>query len=198
VTDANGVSNKAVKESYINVLSSPVADFSFAPQAAGAGENIQFTDQSTGNPTSWMWEFGDNATSSLQSPTHAYAQPGTYTVTLSVSNAFGVGAPVSKSVTVVNDKPVADFTAEPMESSFYPATVTFTDLSTGKISSWYWEFVREGKVIATSADKNPVITFNEPGLYDVTLTVSNDGGKDTKTVEDLITIGKGNILWISQ
>jgi PKD repeat protein len=50
---------------------------------------VQFTDLSLGNPTSWHWDFGDGRTSTEQNPTHTYASPGTYTVTLTVTNAHG-------------------------------------------------------------------------------------------------------------
>lgn len=194
VTDAAGVVNSAVKESYINVLSSPVADFSYGPQPAGINETVQFTDQSTGAPTSWMWDFGDKNTSSLQSPAHVYAAAGTYDVTLTVSNAMGIGVPVKKQIIIVHDKPVADFIGEPTTSSFYPATVTFTDLSTGVVTAWNWEFSTEGKLVATSTDKNPVITFNNPGIYDVNLTITNNGGKSLASKPGYITIGTGSLI----
>jgi PKD repeat protein len=54
-----------------------------------AGQDIQFTDQSANNPTTWFWQFGDGTTSSLKNPRHAYAAPGTYTVTLRVTNEKG-------------------------------------------------------------------------------------------------------------
>lgn len=194
VTDANNVINSAVKDSFITVLSQPVADFSFGPNFAGINEPVQFTDQSTGSPTSWMWEFGDGNTSSLQSPAHRFSAPGEYNVTLQVSNAFGPGTPKSKTVIVSHDKPVADFIGEPTSSAFFPAEVSFTDLSTGYISSWGWKFIRNNLTTATSTDKNPNITFNEPGLYSVELTVSNDGGKNVLMKENYITVGTGSTI----
>jgi PKD repeat protein len=50
---------------------------------------VDFTDTSTGSPTSWLWTFGDGDTSTAQNPSHTYTAPGTYTVTLSASNATG-------------------------------------------------------------------------------------------------------------
>ncbi|MBK8192316.1 MAG: PKD domain-containing protein [Lewinellaceae bacterium] len=50
---------------------------------------IYFTDLSAYEPTEWHWDFGDGAFSSDTSPVHGYAAPGTYTVCLTVSNAFG-------------------------------------------------------------------------------------------------------------
>ena len=62
------------------------AAFSGTPVTGTAPLAVQFTDTSTGGPTSWSWTFGDGGTSTLQSPTHTYAAAGTYTVGLTVSN----------------------------------------------------------------------------------------------------------------
>ena len=51
--------------------------------------SVQFNDASTGSPTSWSWEFGDGNTSSKQNPIHTYYTSGTFTVTLTASNAKG-------------------------------------------------------------------------------------------------------------
>ena len=47
---------------------------------------VRFTDISTGNPTVWLWSFGDGNTSTDQSPIHTYTAPGNYTVGLTVGN----------------------------------------------------------------------------------------------------------------
>jgi PKD repeat protein len=62
------------------------ANFSAAPLMAVAGSTITFTDLSTGSITGWSWNFGDGSTSTLQNPTHIYTMPGTYTVSLTVSD----------------------------------------------------------------------------------------------------------------
>lgn len=69
----------------------PVADFSATKTTLVAGESTTFTDQSTGSPTSWAWTFegGTPAQSDQQHPTVTYATPGSYTVTLTVSNLAG-------------------------------------------------------------------------------------------------------------
>lgn len=64
----------------------PAASFSYMPVVPPATTPVQFTDQSLNQPTSWSWNFGDNGTSTLQNPTHVYANAGTYTVTLIVCN----------------------------------------------------------------------------------------------------------------
>lgn len=64
------------------------AAFSANPVSGPPGLAVQFKDLSSGYPTSWKWDFGDNTTSSAQNPTHIYTKAGTYTVTLTVSNYF--------------------------------------------------------------------------------------------------------------
>jgi PKD repeat protein len=67
----------------------PTADFSADITEACGSLTVQFTDLSTENPTSWEWDFGDGNTSNEQSPQHTYINSGTYTVSLTVTNAGG-------------------------------------------------------------------------------------------------------------
>ena len=66
-----------------------VANFSGAPTEGSASLTVQFIDTSTGNPTTWFWGFGDKETSTEQHPVHTYRAPGTYNVSLTVTNAAG-------------------------------------------------------------------------------------------------------------
>ncbi|WP_048065524.1 DUF2341 domain-containing protein [Methanosarcina acetivorans] len=67
----------------------PVANFSATPTSGDSPLTVQFTDQSTGSPTSWVWDFGDGANSTEQNPSHTYSAAGNYTVNLTVENAAG-------------------------------------------------------------------------------------------------------------
>jgi PKD repeat protein len=67
----------------------PVADFYGSPTSGVAPLEVTFTDQSSGNPTGWNWTFGDGGTSTIQNPLHTYTDPGTYTVSLTATNAYG-------------------------------------------------------------------------------------------------------------
>ena len=82
----------------------PTANFSFAPPAPVMGTAVQFTDTSSGTPTSWSWNFGDpasgtNNTSALQNPAHTFQAAGTYNVSLQATNASGSNTAI-KAVTV--------------------------------------------------------------------------------------------------
>ena len=67
----------------------PVADFVGTPTSGTAPLTVTFTDQSTNSPTAWSWNFGDGGTSTAQNPSHTYTAAGTYTVSLTATNAGG-------------------------------------------------------------------------------------------------------------
>ena len=68
----------------------PVAAFSASPTSGKAPLKVQFTDKSTGSPTSWKWNFGDKTSySTAKNPSHKYSKAGKYTVRLTVKNAAG-------------------------------------------------------------------------------------------------------------
>lgn len=85
----------------------PVANFTATPTSGTAPLNVQFTDTSTGNPTSWSWNFGDGtAASTARNPSHAYANPGTYTVTLTATNSLGSDAETKAGYITVAQPPL--------------------------------------------------------------------------------------------
>ena len=86
-----GGSDGETKNNYITVSPcvAPTANFVGSPTSGDAPLTVNFTDQSSGSPTSWSWNFGDSGTSTAQNPSHVYTGAGTYTVTLTVSNACG-------------------------------------------------------------------------------------------------------------
>lgn len=79
----------------------------------------------------------------------------------------------------------ANFTASPTTICKY-GSVAFTDLSLGNVVSWSWSF--EGGTPSTSTEQNPVITYQEAGTFDVTLTVYGSVGSNTLTINDMITV----------
>ncbi len=133
----------------------------------------------------YFWTFGDGGTSNSPSPTHTYNAPGSYDVELMVSNACGINT-LTQTVTV-GIAPVADFTFENMDTlSCDPMTVQFFDTSTENPEAWQWQFPG-GSPELTNA-QNPIVTYAEPGNYDVTLTVTNDFGMDQTIQSDYIQV----------
>lgn len=85
----------------------PVAQFSVSDTLTCNG-TISFTDQSINNPTTWLWNFGDNQTSNLQNPSHTYTNPGQYTVSLKVTSVNGADSITKLNLIRYNDTvPVA-------------------------------------------------------------------------------------------
>ncbi len=91
-------SNATTKASYIKVtantppnVAKPVVSFWASRTSGTAPITLGFTDASTGSPTSWKWSFGDGTYSTLKNPRHTYSKAGTYSITLTASNAAGSG-----------------------------------------------------------------------------------------------------------
>jgi Zn-dependent metalloprotease len=165
----------------------PVADFVGSSTIGEAPLTVNFTDQSTNNPTWWSWVFGDTGTSSDKDPGHTYTSPGIYTVTLTAANASGSDSVTETDYITVLQIPskVADFVASATNISVYDS-VMFTDQSTGNPTSWDWTF--EGGTLATSTAQNPPVTYTTVGTFDVTLVATNAQGSDTETKVDYITV----------
>jgi len=186
------------------------AEFTAEPTTAPDQTTIQFINQSTGNITSWLWDFGDGATSIDPNPSHLYKDAHTYTVSLTVSGPDGSDTETkSRFIKLfIPEIPNADFTREPIAINA-PMTVQFTDTSTapatlinltngtlffssiesaslGGITTWTWEF-GDG---STSTERNPSHTYQEAGSYTVSLTAVGPGGSDTESKKGFIQLTK--------
>ncbi len=67
----------------------PIAGFTATPTTGQYPLAVDFTDTSVKHPISWAWDFGDGSTSTAQNPSHTYANPGNYAVSLTVTNGTG-------------------------------------------------------------------------------------------------------------
>ncbi|MHC1727329.1 MAG: PKD domain-containing protein [Syntrophobacteraceae bacterium] len=86
-------------------VDAPVADFSASPMEGFAPLLVQFTDASTGSVTGWLWNFGDEQTSSDQNPSHTYATEGTYTVSLTAFGPAGSNTDTRTGCIIVSTPP---------------------------------------------------------------------------------------------
>ena len=117
-------------------LQPPEADFTAEPVSGMAPLSVQFTDQSKGEIIGWAWDFGDGVTSVEQHPNHAYAETGTYTVSLTVFNAAGSNT----------ESKVNFVTIYPIIEEWYPEDVLPYDILTLDISTLL-ELTDNGKVV---------------------------------------------------
>jgi len=90
----------------ITVFEPPVAAFSWTPTMIYTDTVVQFMDQSTGDVTSWLWDFGDGGDSDVQNPIHAYAMTGTYLVSLTVADANMCSDMIEHELTVT-ERPIS-------------------------------------------------------------------------------------------
>lgn len=188
-TNASG-SNTVEKVAHIRIYAKPTANFSIAQTALCQGDELQFNDISTSDVaiTSWAWNFGDGNVSTLQNPTHTYANTGTFSVFLSITNANGCDAFYNNATAaVITTKPTASFTASATESCTAPFTTTFSSAtSVGPITSYLWNF-GDGQ---TSTEANPSHTYTSSGNYSVSLRVRTASNcEHILTQTDLIKIG---------
>ncbi len=168
------------------------ADFQASQTNIMPSTSINFANMSTGSPTSWTWTFdgGTPGTSTSQNPTNiTYNTNGVYDVTLVVGDETDTDTEVKTGYIVVEDNPsslAAMF--EPSENTIAQGTcINFQDQSTGSPTSWSWTF--DGGTPGTSTQQNPTnICFNTPGVYDVTLEISDGTDTDTYTYNDCVTV----------
>ncbi len=162
----------------------PVASFTATPVSGCAPLVVTFTDASSGNITSWSWDFGDGSPADPnQNPTHTYTAPGIYTVTLTVTGPDGSDTLTQADLVTVDGPPTASFGALPT-SGQVPLTVAFVDSSLGA-TGWLWDF---GDGAPGTTSQNPFHTYSQAGTYTVTLIVTAPCGADTLTLVDMITV----------
>ena len=178
----------------------PVAEFTVSPTQGSFGEAMVFdasaSSDADGAIASYRWSFGDGAQTTGNPVQHTYEAPGTYTVSLTVTDEDGSSTIVSRNVNVTyegvrtddgNQVPVARFTASSVtgaigEEIVFDASASFdTD---GSVVAYAWDLdggaTRTGRVITHQ--------YSTAGSYQVTLAVVDDGGA-TDTASLTVTIG---------
>lgn len=151
----------------VEAITPVLASFTFAN--SNNNLSVQFRNTSTGDPTDFLWDFGDGATSAEEHPVHLFPNEGDFVVELTASKV-GSSDSESQIVSVSVDPIVASF-------SFLvdDLTVVFQDTSTGDPSSFSWDFGDGRK----SSEQNPTHEYRREGSYVVQLTASNSNTSDT-------------------
>ncbi len=169
-----------VKTFDITVMPVPIPQFTAVPLTQvfnAAGNPVTFTNATNNGTWNWLWNFGDNTTSTDMNPVHSYTNVGTFTVTLHVSNA-NCSDSVKHSVSVVPPAPVANFDSIP--SGCAPLYVNINNTSTNTAvpgTTYHWDF-GDGSI---STAKNPTYTYFTAGTYRIELVVTGPGGTSMKT-----------------
>ncbi len=137
------------------------ASFVFSPATPGPGQNVQFADTTSGNPTSWSWNFGDGTTSTAKNPSHAFAQPGNYAVNLVAANSDGPKQ-ANRTITVASMSVLTSSFSYAPASPSVGQSVQFTDTSAGSPTSWSWNFGDGSTSTARNPSQDVVISGGDP------------------------------------
>lgn len=165
-------------DNYIEVLGPPEAGFTSVLNHPG----INFTNTSMG-ATSYLWNFGDGSSSSVENPTHSYANDGIYTVELMAMNTCDTAVLVEE--VEFYSLPEANFSSSASEGCA-PLTVTLENLSSSNSVNFEWSF--PGGSPLNSTQENPEVSYSESGSYSVTLIVENPAGQDTMELTNYIEV----------
>ena len=167
--------------SVLEALPAPIVDFDAEARRRQPGEPVNFINLSTGEIVSFLWDFGDGQTSPEENPVHIYQESGTYTVSLTVTNAFGIVVTETKQDFIdILETPYADFNADPTSgvlacdigSGVDQFTVRFMDQSVSgpdhTAMAYSWDF---GDGSPGSNEQNPTHIYRIPDTYTVVLEV---------------------------
>jgi PKD repeat protein len=179
------------------IPSPPVA--SFTTQLDGATDSASFTDTSTpagAQIVLTQWSFGDPASgagdsSTEAAPSHQFPGSGVYTVTLTVTDANGLSSTTRQLVTAPGPPTAAFAVSRKGPTSLF----SFSDQSQPgvgavPITSWSWQFGDPGSGPADQSTlRDPTHEFSQPGVYQVTLTITDADGRQSTSTQQIVVSG---------
>ncbi len=209
--DENNPSNDVVKAATYGrglwsspaYYGTPTANFESDETNVPSGCMVNFFDKSSGVPHSWNWTFegGTPSYSTERNPTNIqYLEEGTFEVTLTVTNPAGQDVKTVSSYITANSAmlPLVDFmTADSVICSNQAST--FVDMSEGCPVAWNWTFepATVNFINGTDANsQNPQVSFDEAGMYNVSLEVTNSAGNAELTKNDYVKVGGQSLPYL--
>ena len=167
-----------------------ISDFTTLSVNSGCGSLVvEFQDLSTGAPNTWLWDFGNGNSSSLQNPTVIYTSPGIFDVTLIISDSITNDSKVSNGLIKVFDTPISKISTNSILNGCIPLEVNFEDISVSNnlIVNWQWDFGDGG----ASNLQNPIYNYNSDGNFSVSLLVTDlNGCQSLSTQTNLIEVNE--------
>ena len=147
-----------------NGISMLDASFTYIPVSPVVGQSVQFTDTSTGNPTSWQWAFNDGSASATQNPGHVFSTTGSFAVGLTVANGSGSDS-VIQVLSVSPNSTDAHTAASPsmadVRSAINAASPGDTVIVPAGSATWTTEFVVDKFInLIGAGDTKTFITSN--------------------------------------
>ena len=177
-TSLYGCQDIQIKNSLLTIYAKPVVNFtSNSTSTCNVNSTFNFTDNTVGS-NSWSWTFGNGVSSTVQNPTHQYSSTGNYSVTLIAGNSNGCYDTLSQSNFInIGSTLVPSFTAS--DTNGCAQTAIQFNATTPNATSWSWDF-GDG---STANVKFPNHTYNNPGQYTITLTVTTSSGCNGSVVK---------------
>ena len=157
-----------------SLIAQPIADFTALVRSGCSPLSVQFSDLSSGNPTSFSWSFGNGNISTFQNPSAIYVVPGTYTVSLTVSNASGSDVETKTAYITVFSSPIVDFSTT-VTGGCVPLSTPFSNntiIGSAPIKTWLWDF-GDGSIGST---QSPTRVYTTGGAKTVSLTATDSNG----------------------
>jgi PKD repeat protein len=183
VTDSHGKSSTDTTS--VTILNAPPEVEAGNNQTVNEGDTVSFigdfTDPGIGDTHTIEWNFGDGtpgSTGTLE-PTHVYADNGTYTVTLTVTDDDAASTSDTLNVTVENLAPIVDAGEDQTanEGDIVSFAGSFTDPGTADTHLIEWDFGDTTPI--SSGTLTPTHTYADNGTYTVNLTITDDDGAST-------------------
>lgn len=190
VNITNCESPVTTKHVFIGRTENMNASFTASPaEQTLPSSTVTIVNTSNSGPWTYFWDFGDGTTSTNQFvSSHTYETFGVYTITMEVSNHDCVQT-VSREIKINPIPPVLEFDYFPA-SGCAPLTVNFVNESRyADPTSYVWKF---GKNEGTSRAVDPTYTYQQPGLYSVTLSATNLLGDTISLTKEFIIDVKEN------
>lgn len=173
-TTTNGCKGSVNLSSYnaIRVYRKPKPDFSSPEAPQICGNNWVHFNGTTDVGNEWAWDFGDNSGPGLlQNEMHSYRAPGTYTVSMTVSN-YGCNTTITKTAYITAVNPFPRFSMRNIDCS-NRTTISFDEQSLGTVTSWKWNW-GDGQENTYTTKTSPVNhQYAKTGVYLVKLTVTD-------------------------
>lgn len=189
--DAEGSFVEASKDIVVISPVAPVANFEVATDGLPAGDAISLINRSVGNNCTYKWSMPGATveTTNSTNTTASYIETGSHPITLTVTNEAGISS-ITKYVNVKNTTPAVDFNVNP-SAIVFGDKVALTDQTKYAPTKWMWSITNSRHNIGING-QNYVYTPKAPGIYNVTLTATNEVGTGSKTISHAFMVSNAD------
>ncbi len=168
----------------------PIPSFTAVPTTVCTNSPVTFTDHTTNNPDSWLWDFGDGNSSTSENPIYSYRAPGTFIVTL---RAYNNGCNDSAKTTIIVNPPLAKFDYT-FSCSNNNTVFVFNDSSKGA-DTYLWDF-GDGTTSTQKGSTTHIYAVADSS-YIATLTVTNNASHCTNSYSKSVFIAKDSGAYVT-